>query len=616
MPGITGLITTKPSARAEEELTLMLGALYREPFYEMGRFTDAGLGLYLGWTARQGSFSTGMPLRNESGSKILFFSGNDFTDASRIDVLRTKGHNLGIAENGYLVHLAEEEPNFPESLNGPFHGLLIDRESRDILLFNDRFGLQRLYFHQTEECLYFSAEAKAILAVCPRTRQLDWEGMSQFAACGYPLGNRSLFQGIEILPPASAWRFAAGRSRSRDKYFSPERWEEQSPLEPEPYYNALRDCFARILPRYFKGSQPIGLSLTGGLDTRAILAWRRPEPGSLPCYTFGGGRRESRDVHIAGQVARQCGQSFQPLSVGNKFLADFASYSARTVFLSDGCCPVNLAPDLYLNGLARQIAPVRLTGVYGDEMLRHLSVLKFAPPTPLAFAPAFYRLIEAAEPELLRLSMGHPLTVAAFRQLPYAFFGMRFLEESQLEMRTPFLDIDLLQLLYRAPQSALKNNDLRTRLVAEGWPALRAIRTDLGFLGRGGRLGEAFSSRLHRFTMRCEWAFDIGMPQWLAQVTQWIEPLQVERLFLGRHKFTHFRIWYQRELAPLLREILLDPRSLSRPYIHSGGLRQAVEGHLSGRRNETVALNKILTLELVQRLLLEGKSWPSHASID
>src|ERR1019366_5968819 len=120
--------------------------------------------------------------------------------------------------------------------------------------------------------------------VRPELRTADPRGLGEFVACGCVLENRTLFQGIRLLPPASAWVFHAGGINRKGTYFQPSEWEEQEPLAPEVYYGMLREVFARNLPRYFNGHERIGMSLTGGLDTRVIMAWLKPPPGSLPCY--------------------------------------------------------------------------------------------------------------------------------------------------------------------------------------------------------------------------------------------------------------------------------------------------------------------------------------------
>ena len=83
----------------------------------------------------------------------------------------------------------------------------------------------------------------------------------------------------------------------------------------------------------------------------------------------------------------------------------------------------------------------------------------------------------------------------------------------------------------------------------------------------------------------------------------------LERIFLGRHKFYHFRVWYRDQLANYVREMLLDSRTLSRPYLQRKSVEQVVQGHLKGNRNYTTALHKLLTLEHLHRLFIDS---PCH----
>ncbi len=92
----------------------------------------------------------------------------------------------------YLVHLYEEDSSFPAGLNGRFHGLVTDPNRRTAVLFNDRYGMHRIYYHESKDALYFAAEAKAILAVCPETRRIDPDGLGEFVACGCIFENRTL----------------------------------------------------------------------------------------------------------------------------------------------------------------------------------------------------------------------------------------------------------------------------------------------------------------------------------------------------------------------------------------------------------------------------------------
>ena len=104
------------------------------------------------------------------------------------------------------------------------------------------------------------------------------------------------------------------------------------------------------------------------------------------------------------------------------------------------------------------------------------------------------------------------------------------------------------------------------------------------------------------------------MPQWLARLDHALAPLRLECLYLGRHKPFHFRVWYRDALAGYVQEMLLDPRTLSRPYIEPKGLEIVVRGHLKGVRNYTVELHRLLTLELVHRLFLDNPEARRHGS--
>jgi asparagine synthase (glutamine-hydrolysing) len=114
------------------------------------------------------------------------------------------------------------------------------------------------------------------------------------------------------------------------------------------------------------------------------------------------------------------------------------------------------------------------------------------------------------------------------------------------------------------------------------------------------------------FTFKAEYAYDYGMPQWVAKIDHFFSPLHLERLFLGRHKFAHFRVWYRDALSGYVRDILLDSRTLARPYLNRQGVESVVRGHLKGDRNYTSEIHQLLTLELVNRLLVEEAAPVSH----
>jgi asparagine synthase (glutamine-hydrolysing) len=589
-----------PRVEAERELLQMVAALCHEDFYVTGTWIDESLGVYVGWIVRENSFSDGMPLQNEHRDVVLVFAGEEFPEPGASRRLKERGHDFSLSGPSYLVHVYEEDPSFPAGLNGRFHGLLVDQRRKTAMLFNDRYGMGRLYCHQSKEGFYFAAEAKAILAVRPELRRMDPQGVGEFIACGAVMENRTLFEGVSVLPPGSAWTFQNGSLDHKASYFRPQEWEEQETLDAESYYSSLRDRFSQNLPRYFGGQEQVAMSLTGGLDTRMIMAWQKSQAGTLPCYTFGSMLRENHDVRVARRVAKACNQSFQVIAAGQEFLSQFPHYAQRAVYLADGCVDVSRSPDVYLNERARKIAPVRMTGNLVGELLRRVRTFKPVEPLPGLFSSEMLTYVKQATADYARLMQGHPVSLAVFKQCPWNHFGIHALEQTQLSLRTPFLDNDLVRTVFQAPHSALASNQDCLGLIADGNRELLRIPTD-----RGVGSGLAYRSVLE-LQFKAEYAYDMGMPQWVAKVDHSVSSLKLERLFLGRHKVFHFRTWYRDALAGYVREMLLDPLSLSRPYIERNGLESIVKGHLRGDRNYTNEIHKVLTLEMIHRLFLDN----------
>jgi asparagine synthase (glutamine-hydrolysing) len=159
---------------------------------------------------------------------------------------------------------------------------------------------------------------------------------------------------------------------------------------------------------------------------------------------------------------------------------------------------------------------------------------------------------------------------------------------------------------YRAPQSALITNEMRLRLIAEGNPALRQIATDRASSSSRG-VTNAVVNAYQELTFKAEYAYDYGMPQLASRADHLVSWLHLEQLFLGRHKYYHFRVWYRDALSKYVREMLLDERTLSRPYWDRRAVESVVRGHLDEGRNYTSEIHTLLTVELIHRLFIDTR---------
>ena len=120
--------------------------------------------------------------------------------------------------------------------------------------------------------------------------------------------------------------------------------------------------------------------MTGGLDTRVILASHPPAPGSLPSYTFGSNFRASRDVVVGRQIASICKQPHQVIEVGNEFLKGFPDYAQRSTYITEGTVDVSRASDLYVSEKVRGVAPAKIVGTTASRFFAMLSCSN--PKTP------------------------------------------------------------------------------------------------------------------------------------------------------------------------------------------------------------------------------------------
>src|SRR5687767_2230723 len=599
MPGILGFITrVRSSHEGERQLVTMLETMVHEPFHAHGTYTRPEHGFYLGWVSHPEEFVNWNPVVSASGDKVLIFSG-DLLDPASPD-----GRQHGSA----LLRLYEQRgERFFADLNGWFAGVVIDLRERSVRLFNDRYGLHRVYVHQDDESFVFASEAKAILSVRPNTRSLNAQALGEFLALGTPLDDRTIFSGISRLPGGSLWTFRDARTvPQKERYFDPAAWEQQPTLPDEQFYGRLRDTVSALVPRYFRPTEHIGVSLTGGLDTRMMMAGRASPAGLAACYTYAGVYRDCFDVEVSRDIAAQCGERHHTLRFGDDFFRNFAAHADETIWATDGCLDITGAHELYFSRQAGQLARIRLTGNYGSEILRSVSTFKYLPPDEALFDPDVVTSVRQAAASFAQARSVHPVTFAAFKQVPWQLFGRLAAAQSQLIVRAPYMDNALIGLLYQAAPRLRQTKDCSVRLIADLNPALAAIGTDMGDGGNRSAISKSVL-KAYRYTLfKAEWYYGGGMPQWLTRFDHNPIARRLEATFVGTHKIEHYRLWFRDQLHDYVSQVLGDRDTLSRPYFNRRQIEQLLAAHRNRVGNHQNAISKIISLELIQRSLISG----------
>jgi asparagine synthase (glutamine-hydrolysing) len=292
------------------------------------------------------------------------------------------------------------------------------------------------------------------------------------------------------------------------------------------------------------------------------------------------------------------------LRVGDEFLSNFSQWAEHAVYVSDGTADVFAAHDVYLNRLARNIAPVRLTGKFGSEILRDRTSITLATFPEDFIAEDVRREMSIARTDfrdLLRQYDG--LSFAAFVEVPHREHGKAVTENSQLVVRTPYIDVDLIRLMYSAPHDVRRSPDLQWTLIHDAHSALARIPTNRGPGFPASLLGGAVRRSICRASLALDYRYYGDTSNALVRFQPLLRFTGIERTLFGYQKFERYPFWLRKELSPFLKDLLLSSK-VAPDIFQTRSVERLVAEHTTGLRNHAKLLNKALTLELIARLLI------------
>ena len=481
----------------------------------------------------------------------------------------------------------------------------MDLRTKTMTLFNDRYGMSRIYFHQGKDEFLFASEAKALLKVRPDLRAIQPAALAQYLRYSCVVGGQTLFKDICLLPNASSWTFKNSVVPKKTRYFDETEWERQSALQPMDFYEKFDETVMRVFPRYIEGSQNVALALTAGLDTRMIASALHACGRPVPCYTFGTVGSETFDIRGARQIAGICNTPYEVINIDEAFFRDFPWYARANVYLSDGTHDAFGAHDVYLNKIARGIAPVRLTGKFGSEVVKNRRLIRWATYNDDFVQPDLKPFLNQLEPRD-RLKQRCSLSNAVFEEIPWCESGRVAIEQSQLILRTPYLDNDLVKLMFQAPSEVRAAGQLQPNFIRQNSPDLSTILTNLGEMGDSGGLVGRARYVLYRVLFKMEYIYLYAAPHWSTWVDRRLKKFKLERVFAGREKFERYRLWIGTFLAEFIQETLLDSRAEYGHFLNRKSVEKMVTRHIAGTHNYLREINKALTIQLICSSLLKA----------
>jgi asparagine synthase (glutamine-hydrolysing) len=606
MPGIAGIIRRTPYPGVHQDLRIMVEAMRHGKRYCGNQYVNEDIGLYTGWMGHRGGLADCMPLITRNKNAVLIFQGENYQESE----VGARPHPESITKNRDAAHLLElyEQmgDDFLDRLNGWFCGLIADLRTSKVTLFNDRYGMSRIYVHEGENEFLFASEAKSILKVRPALRTIQPESLAQYLRFNCVLGTKTLFKDVFLLPNGSSWVFNGGGPPKRQRYFHFSDWEEQPELGGNDFFEKFAGTVSKIFPIYAQASQKVAMSLTAGLDTRVIMASLKTRDQPLPCYTFGGTWGETFDIRTARKVAKISNQPHEVIRIDEGFFKEFPRFLHRSIYISDGTHDAFGAHDVYFNEIASEIAPIRLTGKFGSEVVRVRKLIPVVKIAPDLIGPGFRSFIAEVPPLEQLTNMRHPLSRVVCEEIPWYEFGRVAVEQSQVVLRTPYMDNELVKLMFQAPAGLRSSGELQARYVTENSPELAAILTNLSRSGQSNWLIKELFYLAFWSLFKAEYIYLFATPHWLTRIDRALERLRLERFLAGRQKFEAYRIWIRTKLADFIRETLLSSKAYYTEIFDRKCVEKMVTRHLAGTHNYLDEINKVLTVELIYSSLLKS----------
>ncbi len=230
----------------------------------------------------------GQPMANEDGSVVVVYNGEIYNYPELRRRLLARGHVLKThCDTELIPHLYEEDGiDGAAQLNGIFAFALWDRRLRRLFLVRDPLGVKPLVYATKGSRLAFGSEAKAVLASGIIAAELDEASLHLSMNVRYVPGSRTFFQGIRRLPPGHVLEFSEGRAWERP-YMTID-WSPDETLTRDEWMEGILHHYEAAVRRQLLSDVPVGVSLSGGVDSSSIVAMlRRITTGPIQTFSLG-----------------------------------------------------------------------------------------------------------------------------------------------------------------------------------------------------------------------------------------------------------------------------------------------------------------------------------------
>jgi len=232
------------------------------------------------------------PMWNEDGQVGVVFNGEIYNHAQLRRELCALGHQFRShhSDTEVLVHGYEEwGAELPGKLNGMFAFVIIDRTRARLFAARDRFGKKPFYYSAAPQLFAFASELGALLEHPGVPREIDPLALDKYFAYGFIPAPRSLYRGIHKLP-GGCWLSLdiASRELTTQAYwkFAIEPFDSIPANAEQDWCEQLRYLLSQAVKRRLISDVPLGIFLSGGVDSSAILAFAAQHQPARQNHTF------------------------------------------------------------------------------------------------------------------------------------------------------------------------------------------------------------------------------------------------------------------------------------------------------------------------------------------
>jgi asparagine synthase (glutamine-hydrolysing) len=551
------------------------------------------------------------PLYNERGDVVVVFNGEIYNHRELRSRLEGRGHRLSSGSDGaVLPHLYEElGEHFVDDLNGIFAIAVWDARRRRLLLARDRFGVKPLYWSRTGGHVAFASELKALLRDRAVQRTLDLAALDSFLTFRFIPSPATPLASVRRVRPATVVTLTADAAHER-RYWAV---DEHAPVtEPvDQLAERYSELFEQAVVRQMMSDRPIGVMLSGGVDSGAITAVMARHSRYVRTFTVGfEGGGDADETQLAEQTARLFDTRHESLVVPtSEYLRRLPeSYT----MLEEPVGTTSALAVAYVSELMRPEVPVALCGQGADELMggywRHVGAALAQAARPLSGPARAARHLPVGR--ISTRALRGLTTIGGQSDLDqlmraYGLFGPQ--EKAGLyrpevrealrasrpaaaveRLRGPVADRPLLdQMLFVDARLWLPDEIL---LIADKMSMSASVELRVPFLDPDlVALCESLPGSLRVRHLRRKYIHKRAMSRWLPRTIVYRKE---------RGWATPMGDWLRRELDGLLRDVLLGDGALCRELFRPPVIESMIAEHRDRRRDFTRQLFCLLSLGL------------------